>query len=162
MKVADFGAGHGYYSIEAAKAVGANGVVYAIDIRKEALSVIKSNARLAGIQNIETIWADLEKDGATSIKTGTLNFIIISNVLFQAEDKQAIIKEARRILKPDGKVGILEWNKENAKTGPPINFRIPKEETIELFQKSGFLFEKEFNAGDQHYGLVFNLKSQVF
>jgi ubiquinone/menaquinone biosynthesis C-methylase UbiE len=158
MAVADFGAGPGYYSIEAAKAVGANGTVYAIDIRKEALAVIKSRAKLENIQNIETIRADLEKEKSTSIKDGIIDFIIISNILFQAKDKQTIIKEARRILKPDGKIGIIEWNKESIKAGPPLKLRISKEETIDLLQKSGFIFEKEFNAGDQHYGLVFGLK----
>ncbi len=157
MTVADFGCGSGHYTIEAAKKVGKSGKVYAIDIQQEMLSFVRSQAKLMGLINIETVWADLETANATNLRENSVDLVIISNILFQAENKKQIIQEAFRILKSGGKTAIIEWDVENQAGifGPQIEKRITSQNVKDLFAESGFIFEKEFNPGEHHYGLIF-------
>ena len=162
MTVADFGCGSGHYVIEAARRVGKSGKVYAIDIQQEMLSFVRSQAKLENLSNIETIWADLEMPNATRLKENSVDIIIISNILFQAENKEQIAKEAFRILKPEGKAAAIEWIVENGPVnfGPAMNNRISPSDAKNLFEKAGFSLEREFNPGEHHYGLIF-VKSEA-
>ncbi len=153
--VADFGAGHGYFTIPMARVVGGDGKVYAIDIQKGTLDIIRARAKVENILNIETVWGNLEMPGGSKIKGRFIDFTVISNVLFQAEKKDVVIQEAYRILREGGKLAIVEWDETPAPLGPPVNLRIKKETAKNLALKAGFEFEKEFEAGSHHYGLMF-------
>lgn len=157
MVVADFGAGSGHYVIEAAKIVRNSGKVYAIDIQKELLSAIKSKAETNNLNNIEIIWSDLEASSGSRLKENSVNLVIVSNILFQAENKKVIIEEARRILKNDERLIVIEWLKEDGPIamGPSNEQRIAKNDCISLVAGLGFKMEKDFNAGEHHYGLIF-------
>ena len=155
MVVADFGAGSGHYSIAAARIVSKTGKVYSIDIQKELLNAIKSTAGISNLSNIEIIWSDLEIPEGSRLASGSADAVIISNVLFQAGNKEAVLKEALRIVKDDGKVAVIEWSAESGKTGPPLENRISKSDCLDLFAKTGFNLAKEFMAGENHYGLLF-------
>ena len=73
--------------------------------------------------------------------------------MFEIDDKEAVFKEAKRALKPGGKILVVEWTPE-ASLGPK-NGRVSKEEVKEIALELGFKLEKEFKAGDYHYGLIF-------
>lgn len=157
MTVADFGCGSGHYVIEAARRVGKSGKVYAIDIQQDMLSFVRSQAGLEHLNNIETIWADLEMPDATRLRENSVDIIIVSNILFQAENKEQVAKEAFRILKPEGKAAVIEWDieKQPANFGPAMASRISPSDAKSLFENMGFILEKEFNPGENHYGLIF-------
>lgn len=155
MVVADFGCGSGHYSISAARLVGNSGTVYAIDVQKELLQSVKSQAKIRNLKNIEIILANLEIPGASRLADGSVDFVIISNILFQAENREAVVKEVCRVLKNHGEAAVIEWGKENEKIGPPMEKRIKKEDAQALFFNEGFKLEKEFSAGEHHYGLIF-------
>jgi FkbM family methyltransferase len=155
MVVADFGCGSGHYTIAAAKRVGEKGRVYALDIQKDLLQAMKSTVELNNLKNIEIIWADLDLSQGSRLADNSVDFVIISNILFQAENRQQITKEALRILKDGGGVAVIEWDREGGKTGPLLEKRVAKEEARNIFLEQGFKLEKEFQPGDNHYGLIF-------
>lgn len=155
MVVADFGAGSGHYSIAAAKIVRNTGKVYSIDIQKELLAAIKSTAALNNLSNIEIVWSDLEAPEGSRLADKSVDAIIISNILFQVGDKEALLYEAARVLKDSGRVAVIEWGKKEGKMGPPMEKRVSKEECIEIFRNARFKPAKEFIAGENHYGLLF-------
>lgn len=159
--IADFGAGHGFFTIPMARIVGGDGKVFAIDIQKDTLDVVRARAKLDHLLNIEYIWADLDEEGGSRLKNEFIDFVLVSNVLFQAENKAAYIKEARRILRTGGRLAIIEWDETPTPLGPPIGFRVKKESAIELAQSAGFSLEKEFEAGSHHYGLLFVKKQSA-
>ncbi len=155
MVVADFGAGGGYFSIPAARKVGENGKVYAIDIQPHAVDLIRSKANLAHLLNIETIWADLERPEGSHLPSNGVDFVILANILFQAEAKGEIFKEARRVLHTGGRLAVLEWDETPFPAGPAMTLRTPKAGVKRMAEEAGFELEKEFDAGSHHFGLLF-------
>ncbi len=96
--VADLGAGTGYYAVAAGRMV-PRGKVYAVEIVKDYLTTIKNKAKEAHVSNVDCIWGDIEKVGGTKIGTGVVDAVIVSNTLFQVEDRNNFLEEIKRILK---------------------------------------------------------------
>lgn len=156
MKVAEFGSGAGHFTIEMAKCVGREGMAYAFDVRQEALDALRGTADVAHLSNIEIARVDLESDQSTRLSDNLLDFVLISNVLFQVEKKESIIKEAFRVLKKEGRVAVIEWEMFSAeKLGPPKEVRVDKDKIREMFLAAGFKELTKFDAGESHYGLIF-------
>jgi ubiquinone/menaquinone biosynthesis C-methylase UbiE len=74
-------------------------------------------------------------------------------VLFQNEEKGNILKEAYRILRPEGRVLIMEWG-DNLLVGPDKKKRISREKMERLANDQGFIIKKNIPAGNFHYALV--------
>ncbi|MEK7208008.1 MAG: methyltransferase domain-containing protein [Patescibacteria group bacterium] len=154
-RVADFGAGAGELSLLAARAVGESGRVYAIEVQKPLVERLLSRARDERLLNLEALWGDIERARGTHLKDGLVDAVIVSNVLFQAEDKEGLVFEAKRILKPGGKALLVDWSDSFGHTGPHPEQVIKESAARELFEKAGFRFVKKIEAGEHHYGLIF-------
>ena len=90
MRVADFGTGSGAYALAAARAVGADGKVYAIDVRQESLVRLKKEAEGARLRNIEVLRGDLEKLGGSGLRDGAVDAVVASNIQTQCCDFWAL------------------------------------------------------------------------
>lgn len=152
MVVAEFGCGSGGFAIPLAKLL-EQGLVYALDIQEPPLSALKSRAIIENLNNIRIIRSDLEKPRGSTLTDSCLDLVVIPNVLFQAEDKDAIIKEAIRVMKKGAKLLIIDWSPKA--TQGPVENRVSPEQIKEIAQKLNFKLEKEFKAGKYHYGLIF-------
>lgn len=155
MSIADLGCGSGFFSIPAAKMVGDLGKVYSVDVLKSALNHVRSRAKLEGVRNIKTIWADLEKVGSTKIKPGTIDVVFISSTIYQVEHKGNFLEEIKRVLSPKGKLVVFEWETSSIPIGPGAKHRVSEDEVIELCKGHGFKLFDAFKPGKFHYGLVF-------
>src|SRR3989338_5620233 len=144
--VADLGAGTGFYSV-AAGHIAARGKVYAVEISKDFLATIKHKVEEAHLSNVEIIWGNVEKRGGTKIGDGIVDSVIASNVLFQIEDKEMFIEEVRRILKPNGLVLLIDWSEASILGAKTI---FPKNKARAMFEKKGFIFDRELNTGEHH------------
>lgn len=154
MRVADLGAGSGAYTLAAARQVGTSGKVYAVEVQKELLSNLKNAATKQGVFNVEVIWGDIERNGATKLKDNTIDAVIISNVLFQAEDKSGLIAEVKRILKPKGKALVVDWKESFGGMGPHPDHVVRETEAKKIFEAGGFSIERSIGAGEHHYGFI--------
>jgi len=151
MVAIDMGCGtQGHFVFAAARIVGDKGKVYGVDILKSALSGVESQAKLQGAKNVKTIWSDIEVYGATKIFGGADMVMLINNL-----PKEAMMREALRLVKPGGKLLAVDWKTSAAPFGPPSKDRIPPEVIKGLAGNLGLKLEKEWNAGKYHFGLVF-------
>jgi ubiquinone/menaquinone biosynthesis C-methylase UbiE len=155
-KIADLGCGGaGHFVLPAAKLVGQNTAVYAVDILKSALRTVVSKGRLEGINNIKPVWSNLETVGATKIKEKSLDFVLLINILFQTKKPQNIFKEAVRLMAESGKLLVVDWGRVMTSFGPPPANRISAETIKKMAQDLNLKLIDEFQAGTYHYGLIF-------
>ncbi len=155
MRVADFGAGSGAYVLAMAEQLQNSGRIYAIDIQKDLLRRIHTEATKHGHKNVDVLWADLEIPGGSKLADKSLDLVLISNLLFQMDDKSVVIEEAKRIVKPGGRIAIIDWSESFGGLGPQRDAVVTKEAAYTLAKDAGLVFQKEFAAGAHHYGLVF-------
>ncbi len=153
MVVADFGAGSGGWAIPVAKIVD-EGRVYALDILEDPLSALRRKAESEEVYNIETKIVNLEKLEGSKLRPGTVDLVILSNVLFQIDDKKTTLKEAKRILKNNGKILIVDWKKHD-KFGPEEKEAVSEEDVKKLTEEVGLKFIEELDASRYHYALIF-------
>lgn len=159
MQVADFGAGSGAYAKLLSEAVGTSGRVYAVDVQKDLLKRIKNGS--SEHSNIDVIWGDVEEVGGVKLSDHTLDSVLISNLLFQVEDKRSAVLEAKRVLKPKGFIIIIDWSDSFGGMGPREEDVVTREAAVSLFEKEGFALHREIDAGAHHYGLIFRATGAV-
>jgi len=156
MKVADLGCGTaGHYTILAGRLVGKKGQVYAVDILKSVLKEVSTRARLEAVNNLKTVWSNLEIYGATKIPANSLDIALIINIMFQSKQHDNILKEAKRLVKKGGKLLVADWKKTAIPFGPPPVDRVPPEEIKKIAKNLKLKLIEDFSAGKFHYGLIF-------
>ena len=151
-RVCDIGCGTGAYTIALAKCVGEMGQVYAVDVHREALHTLAGTLDKQGIQNVEMLWADVEK--GIPIDAYSLDAIVISNVLFQLENIDAMLSHVAKLIKPEGQLLIVDWSASHAGIGPHPGHVVDEERAISLTQKHGFRLLKRLPAGSYHYAFL--------
>ena len=141
--IVDLGSGSGGWSIPLAKK-NKDGMVYAVDVLSDSLSALKSKSESEKVYNIRTVSADIEK--GTKLMSNFFDLAVVSNILFQAEDKDAVIREAHRVLKTKGKMIIVDWkNKEE----------VSETEVDEKAKENGFQVVKKIDAGVSHFANLY-------
>ena len=150
--IADLGAGTGFYSILAAQ-IANKGKVYAVEISKDFLEVIRNKAKEIKLENLECFWGNVEKIGGTKIGDAVVDKVIVSNVFFQIIDKDNFIEEVKRILKQKGRVLFIDWSPSSSIAHK--DHIVPQEKAREMFEKKGFILDREIDAGEHHYGMIF-------
>lgn len=156
-KVADFGAGSGFFLKVLSNAVGPEGRVYACEIQKVLVEKLGDQARMQGLENIEPLWCDIEAVNGSKIADDTLDAAIMVNTLFQVEERGVAAAEIKRTLRPGGKLMVVDWFETVPGLGPTPDRLITADECKSLFESHGFVFERDFPAGEHHYGVAFRV-----
>jgi ubiquinone/menaquinone biosynthesis C-methylase UbiE len=158
--VADFGCGSGYFSLAMANLVKPSGKIIALDIWQPALDALGFRVKLEGLSNvIQTKWANLEQEKGSGLENNSCDLVLVANILFEIEDKNTLIQEAKRILKNNGYLVIIEWQPDKLPSKEML-FPISKEEAMTLVEKEGFVIEREFSLGITHYGFLAKIKKE--
>jgi len=152
MVAADFGSGSGGWVLPLARRL-TEGKVYAIDVLPEALSVLESRSRSEKLFNIQIVCSNLESKRGSTLHPNSVDLVLMTNLLFEVDDKKRVIEEGKRVLKKGGNLLVVDWKTE-ASVGPE-NGRISAKDVKEIAEDLDLKLEKEFDAGSYHYGLVF-------
>jgi len=110
MVVADIGAGTGYMSLRLAKRVGPSGKVYANDLQPDMLRLLRENAARARIANIVTV---LGEEADPKLPQGQVDLVLLVDVYHEFSEPQKMLRKIRETLKPDGRLVLLEYRKED-------------------------------------------------
>tara|TARA_B100000508_G_scaffold140846_1_gene143818 strand:- start:2514 stop:3062 length:549 start_codon:yes stop_codon:yes gene_type:complete len=153
--VADFGTGSGFFLKTLSTAVGESGRVYACEIQKQLVEKVGELSRTLGLQNIQPLWCDLEEEKGIKIASGEIDTAILVNTLFMIEDKETAVQEMARTMRVGGKFFVIDWTESFAGMGPTPDRVISATDATALFESHGFVLERDFPAGEHHYGLAF-------
>ncbi|AJH77974.1 class I SAM-dependent methyltransferase [Heyndrickxia coagulans] len=141
--VADLGSGNGFFTIPIAQKT--ETTVYAVDIEPKMLDGLKAYASQEGVTTIRPIVSDLTE---MAIANQAVDKIFSSLVMHEISDLEKAIQEMRRILRPNGKLLILDWEAVDMNEGPPLSVRIPSDKLKAVFEGQGFYVEKrKINEG---------------
>ena len=154
MTVADLGCGSGFYVLPAAQLVGSEGTVYAVDDAEQQLAATASIANQFGYKNVRVIKADLTKP-LMDIAPGTVDLVIIGNILHQVRDKISLLKNAYRIISNDSGIMVVEWKRSLTPLGPPLTKRVDQQALEVMLMQVGFQKVKELEADGYHYAVLF-------
>lgn len=161
MVIADFGAGSGAYITHIAEQLQGAGTLYAIDVQQDLLRRIKNDATHRDLKVVQTIWGDIEAKEGSKLADKCADVVLMSNILFQLDDKRAAFREAHRILADQGTLALIDWNSSYGGIGPQPRDIVHKDAAIVLARECGFDLSSEFDAGSHHYGLIMK-KSEMY
>ncbi len=123
--ILDAGCGNGYMTKEFARLTGVTGKVYALDPDTESIEILQAETEGTGIEAFE---GDITKE--TKLPASSIDLIYISTVIhgFSKTGMEGLITEVNRLLKPGGRLAIVEIKKQNTPFGPPMEIRFSPEE----------------------------------
>jgi ubiquinone/menaquinone biosynthesis C-methylase UbiE len=150
-RVADIGAGEGYFTFRLAKSVGKQGLVYAVDINAPALEVLKKQAELERLTNVVVV---VSEPTDTKLQPESVDVLFICDVLHEVPEAERLplLKSAAQALKPGGFLYLIDYRKSRDITFDPYEKLIPRDDLVRVCTEAGLLLDEEF-----HY-----LKYQVF
>ncbi|BCJ86526.1 class I SAM-dependent methyltransferase [Effusibacillus dendaii] len=131
--VADIGVGIGYFAIPAARLT--SGTVYGIDVEPQMLEMLKEKCEAAGISNLRMVQSEAEQ---INLPDSSVEKVICAFMLHELNDLRQGLLEMKRILRPGGKVLILDWEKKETQSGPPVEERLAAEFLQSELEKTGF------------------------
>ena len=131
--VLDYGCGIGSYTIPAAQIVGAEGMVYALDIHPLAIESVEGRARKERLTNVRTICSGLD----TGLADNSVDTVLLYDVLHSVPDQLALLQELQRVLKSGARLSILP----DHMTGDKLLATVKGENQFDLHARHGEIFE---------------------
>lgn len=111
--VLDLGSGGGIDVLLSARRVGPSGYVYGLDMTEEMLDLARANAAEAGAENVEFLFGYMED---IPLPDQSIDVVISNCVINLSADKQAVLQEIARVLRPSGRTGIYDIVADNGMT----------------------------------------------
>ena len=121
QQILEYGCGIGSYTFHAANLVGEKGKIYALDKQPAAIEKIKERAKIKGFGNIDTILSDRD----TGLPDESVDVILLYGVLPEVKDREALLKELYRVLKPEGYLSTR------------FCFRMKRDKVLEIVETTG-------------------------
>ena len=154
--VLDLACGKGAYSIFLSEIVGEQGLVYAVDLWKEGLLLLEQEIENKNITNIMTILGDATKN--IDVDEYHIDLCLMSTVLHdfeEADQTDAVLKQVKPLLKPNGCLAVIEFKKVEGPPGPPVKIRLSENEVNKIVAGYNFKKIKTVDVGDFNYMMTF-------
>ncbi len=144
----DIGCGSGFFALPAAKLVGEKGIVYGLDANDEAIRWLKKKAAKESLGNLCLRVGAAEE---TVFCEECADIVFFGIVLHDFNEPVKVLMNAKRMLKPTGRLVNLDWKKEPMELGPPEQIRFSEKEATNLIENIGFKVEAVKDVGSYHY-----------
>ena len=153
--VADLGAGGGWFTVRLARRVGPSGRVYAQDIQPQMIESISRRVGREGLTNVSTVLGTADDPRLP----GALDAVLIVGTYPEISDPVTLLRRVAAALKPDGRIGIVDFTLEGGGPGPPLEERIEPAEVIENAGRAGLRLLAHERFLRYQYLLVFAPRS---
>jgi SAM-dependent methyltransferase len=153
MCVADLGAGTGYFSRYLAAAVGEAGTVFAVDTEPALVAHLRERAEHEHSPNVVPILASADNP---RLPVGAVDVVLIVDTLHHLDDRINYLRRLRRVLKPGGRVVVIDFNKkQDIPVGPPPEHRLAREQVVDEFTAAGYRLASAPDLLPYQYFLIF-------
>lgn len=154
--VADLGAGSGWFTVRLARRVGPNGLVYAQDVQPEMLAAISRRVQREGMRNVRPV---LGRGSDPRLPARTLDAIVMVEVAHQIEDRVALFRELRNALKPQGRLGVIDYRLNGGGPGPDMDERVDPDVIVKEAEQGGLEWKRSESFLPYQYFMVFGVPS---
>lgn len=152
MTVADVGAGSGYYTYLLSKAVGPAGRVIATDIQPGMLRLLERKLASRRITNVDLV---LSGEDDPRLPEGCCDLILLVDVYHEFSAPQEMLRKLRPALKPDGRLVLLEFRKEDPQVPIREEHKMSVSEARKELEHEGFKFDRVLNDLPWQHMLIF-------
>jgi len=152
QRVADLGAGTGYFLPHLSRAVGAIGVVYAVEVEPTLVAHLRQRAEEGGFPQVVPVLAS--KDNPR-LPTGQLDLVLIVDTFHHIDHRAAYLANLKRALAPLGRVAVIDWRKEPLPEGPAPEHKLPPAQVVAEVTAAGFELVESPDFLAYQYVLVF-------
>lgn len=163
-KVADLGAGGGWFTAQLARRIGPNGRVYAEDIQPLMLVALGRRVRREGLTNVETV---LGTPTDPKLPAGSLDAVLIADAYHEMNDPTrpenilALLGNVSRSLKPQGRLGVVAFLPGGGGPGPASEERVDPDSVIKTMAAAGLSLQKREQVPPFLYLLVFGRSART-
>ena len=152
----DLGCGQGNYALAAADRVGPAGVVYAVDLWEEGIAALRERATRAGRGNLKALVAPAARIPLADLSVEVGFLATVLHDLAEAGTAAGALAELARVIKPQGCLAIVEFEKIDGPPGPPRHIRLDAGEVEALVAPYGFARQKTMKLGPYNYLMTFS------
>lgn len=145
----DIGAGTGLFTFAAARRT--SGPVIALEVSDTMIDILGERQAEWGVPNVEV----RKVEGPLPLADGQCDAALLVTVYHELEDPATMLGEIHRVLKPSGRLGIIEFHGVWTPMGPPAAHRITAMKLREQVQAGGFIQTEHFTLGDNFYCSIF-------
>jgi ubiquinone/menaquinone biosynthesis C-methylase UbiE len=152
MVVADLGCGPGFFTLPAAELVGPTGLVYAVDVQQEMVDALRSRLAQAGVKNV-AVRRSSEVEPALPL--ASVDLALLAYVLHEVEQRAKFLLATKRLLKPKGRIAVINWKKIETPVGPPTEMRLAPEDVLNDAKAVGLNLLDGHSLNEYDYLLMF-------
>jgi len=157
MRVADLGAGTGYFSRYLSKAVGPSGTVYAVETEPTLVTHLRDRAEAEGSDNLIPV---LTSANTPRLPLSGIDLVLIVDTFHHIDDRLTYFGDTRKRLRPAGRVAIIDWKKKELPVGPGLDHKIARDQVVEEMERAGYELSDESTDLPYQYFLMFKPRSQ--
>ena len=155
--VADVGAGVGYFTWRLAERVQPNGIIYANDIQPEMLGLLRKNMAARHLTNFEAVQG---REDDPKLPPGRMDLVLLVDVYHEFSQPQKMLQKIRESLKPDGRLVLIEYRKEDPSVPIRPEHKMSVAEVRAEVEPEGFRFEKNLATLPRQHILIFHKSAQ--
>ncbi len=150
--VGDLGAAGGWFTIRLARFVGPNGLIYAEDVQRQMIEAIERRVKREGLLNVRTVLGGTKDP---RLPPRALDAILIVETYHEMEDPVTLLRNASKALKPQGRIGIIDYKKDGLGPGPSLEDRVDPETIVRDANAAGLRLLKRENFLPFQFFLIF-------
>jgi len=150
--VADIGAGSGWFTIRLARRVGPQGLVYAEDVQRVMIDAIARRAVREGLANVRPV---LGLNNDPRLPAGSIDAALMVDAYHEIENRVAVLSNLARALKPQGRIGVIDFKLDGTGPGPSPEERVSPDVVVKDAAQAGLRLIRQEPFLEYQYFLVF-------